>query len=116
MKANSDVFVKLNYKSIGEFKSLIIDKDLGYNEENKYMMCAGNYNKNGWTFVFKANSVKEAEELINNNKFSTKKIYKHESIDIYNESINENKYDSKKISSSNLHILEPEIVHIPTWM
>lgn len=34
------------------------------------MMCTGNYNKYGWSFVFKANSVKEAEELINNNRFS----------------------------------------------
>lgn len=111
MKVNNDVFVKLNYKSIGEFKSLIIDKNLGSNDKDKYMMCAGNYNKNGWTFVFKANSVKEAEELINNNKFSTRKIYEHKNIDIHNESINEEKYKSRK-----LHMLEPEIVQIPSWM
>lgn len=116
MKVNNDVFVKLNYKSIGEFKSLIIDKNLGSNEEDKYMMCAGNYNKNGWTFVFKANSLKEAEELINNNKFATKKIYKAENADAYNEVISEKKYNNKKLSNSNLRILEPEIVQIPTWM
>lgn len=112
MKVNNDVFVKLNYKSIGEFKSLIIDKNLGYNEENKYMMCAGNYNKNGWTFVFKANSIKEAEELIKNNKFSKKNRY--ENVDIYNEYSNEETYNSKLNAS--LHILEQGIVQIPTWM
>lgn len=107
MRCNNDVFVKLNYKTIGEFKSLIIDRELGGNEENKYMMCAGNYNKDGWTFVFKANSVKEAEELINNNKFSAKPLYKEVCEPIYNEKI----YSNRK-----LHIIENDLVQIPTWM
>ena len=107
MIVNNDVFVKLNYKTIGEFKSLIIDRNLGCNENHKYMMCAGNYNKDGWTFVFKANSVREAEELINNNKFQSKPIYKTES----NEGI-----DTKKLGNQCLGLLEPEIVQIPKWM
>lgn len=107
MIANSDVFVKLNYKTIGEFKSLIIDRSLDHNEEHKYMMCAGNYNKDGWTFVFKANSVREAEELINNNKFKSKPVYNIKSDEII---------DSKKMSNQCLGILETERVQIPNWM
>ena len=39
---NNDIFVKLNVKSIGEVRSLIIDKDnLKENDGNKYIMCAG---------------------------------------------------------------------------
>ncbi|WP_253197991.1 hypothetical protein [Clostridium gasigenes] len=91
MRVNNDIFVKLNYKTIGEFKSLIIDRDLGCNEVNKYMMCAGNYNKDGWTFVFKANSVKEAEKLINNNRFSEKKSYNGQDNKIIDEKIYRNK-------------------------
>jgi molybdate-binding protein len=30
-------------------------------------MCTGKYDKNGWTFIFKANSIKEAEDFIDNN-------------------------------------------------
>lgn len=110
MGVNNDVFVKLNYKNIGEFRSLIIDKDLGSSEKNKYVMCAGNYNKDGWTFVFKARSVKEAEALISNNKFSSKilynQMYKHTS----NEFIDEEK------NNINTHLLQSETVEIPAWM
>ena len=69
MKGN-DIFVKLNVKSIGEVRSLIIDKDNidGYNG-NKYLMCAGKYDKNGWTVVFKAKDYKEAEYIIENTSF-----------------------------------------------
>ena len=55
---NNDIFVKLNYKTIGEFKSLIIDRQHIENEKEKYLMCTGKYDKNGWTFIFKANSMK----------------------------------------------------------
>lgn len=62
---NNDVFVKLNLKNIGEVRSLIVDKKGFYNNHNgKYLMCAGKYDKNGWTIVFKAKNYKEAEYII----------------------------------------------------
>lgn len=62
----NDIFVKLNYKTIGELKSLIVDREHKDKEFEKYLMCTGKYDKNGWTFIFKANSIEEAEEIINN--------------------------------------------------
>lgn len=112
MVGSNDVFVKLNYKTIGEFKSLIIDRELDSNEEHKYMMCAGNYNKDGWTFVFKANSVKEAEELISNNKFSSNKVCKKDDKIIY-----DNLVDNIKNSNyRKVELLENDRVLIPSWM
>ena len=35
--------------------------------KDKYVMCAGKYNKDGWTMVFKAKSIREAEELLSIN-------------------------------------------------
>ena len=77
---NNDVFVKLNLKNIGEIRSLIIDKG-GSEEESKgrYMICAGKYDKTGWTIVFKAKNYKEAEYIIENTPFN-KKIYSPEII------------------------------------
>ncbi|MGL5151901.1 MAG: hypothetical protein ACRC7N_15145 [Clostridium sp.] len=58
------VFVKLNYKTIGEFNSLIVDRQVNEKEQDgRYIMCAGKCNKNGWTLVFKARNFEEAEEL-----------------------------------------------------
>ena len=54
-------------------------------------MCAGKYDKNGWTIVFKAKSINEAEELVTRN------------------SRNRN----KKMNTS---IIENEKVSIPSWM
>lgn len=70
----NDVFVKLNLKSIGEIRSLIVDK-VGKNSyyKDKYMMCAGKHDKNGWTIVFKAKNYKEAEYIIEKTKFSSAK-------------------------------------------
>ncbi|AYE34387.1 hypothetical protein [Clostridium septicum] len=93
MKKNSGIFVKLNYKTIGEFKSLIIDRDIITIEEEKYLMCAGKYNKDGWTFVFKASSIKEAEELINTKSIRTKRVV-----------------------NGNSHIIDTERVVIPGWI
>lgn len=62
----NDIFVKLNYKTIGELKSLIVDREHKDKDYEKYLMCTGKYDKNGWTFIFKANSIEEAEEIINN--------------------------------------------------
>lgn len=70
MRRSSGVFVKLNYKSMGETKSLIIDRQNDVTKESdKYLMCAGKYDKSGWTLVFKARNIEEAELLINNNPF-----------------------------------------------
>lgn len=73
MKSNSSVFVKLNYKSIGEFKSLIVDKEGNFDNSDKYLMCAGKYDKNGWTIVFKARNYREAEEIVNRDLFAKSK-------------------------------------------
>ena len=63
----SDVFVKLNVKTIGEVRSLIIDKD-GLNKscDDRYLMCVGKHTRDGWTIVFKAKSYKDAEYIIEN--------------------------------------------------
>ncbi|AGF53878.1 MULTISPECIES: hypothetical protein [Clostridium] len=74
MKDTGSFFVKLNCKNIDSIKSLIIDRQGHYvNEEKKYIMCAGKYDKNGWTLVFRARSFEEAEELANLNPFLYKK-------------------------------------------
>lgn len=70
----NDVFVKLNVKNIGEVRSLIVDKggiNNYYNE--KYLMCAGKYDKNGWTIVFKAKNYEEAEYIIEHTPLNIKK-------------------------------------------
>ena len=77
---NNDVFVKLNLKNIGEVRSLIVDKGGSEEKSNgRYMICAGKYDKNGWTIVFKAKNYKEAEYIIENTPFN-KKIYSPEMI------------------------------------
>lgn len=75
MKSNSNIFVKLNYKSMTESRSLIIDRQGDFGDSKKYLMCAGKYDKNGWTIVFKARDYKEAEEIVNNNPFIHSKGY-----------------------------------------
>ncbi|MDR3594873.1 hypothetical protein [Clostridium sp.] len=74
MKEMGSFFVKLNCKDIDNIRSLIIDRQ-GYciSGQEKYIMCAGKYDKNGWTLVFRARSFKEAEELANLNPFTYKK-------------------------------------------
>lgn len=72
-----DIFVKLNYETMGEFKSLILDREKKNLKNDKYLMCTGKYNKNGWTFIFKANSMKEAEDIISIN---SKNIYRENEI------------------------------------
>ena len=92
MKGNRGIFVKLNYKNIGEVNSFVYDMTNGVNkDDDKYVMCAGKYDKNGWTIVFKAKSINEAQELVTRN--SQKR--------------------SRKIHSS---IIEKEKVSIPSWM
>ena len=43
MKENRGIFVKVNYKNIGELNSFIYDSMNGVNKnKDKYVMCAGN--------------------------------------------------------------------------
>lgn len=95
---NNDIFVKLNYKTIGEFKSLIIDRQHMDKEADKYLMCTGKYDKNGWTFIFKANSIKEAEDVINNNSLRT------------------NRNTVKNAIENNITLMDSEKIHIPAWI
>ena len=67
-------FVKLNCKNIDNIRILIIDRQENHiNQQEKYIMCTGKYDKNGWTLVFRARSFQEAEELANLNPFMHKK-------------------------------------------
>lgn len=72
---NNDVFVKLNLKNIGEVRSFIFDNKLDTEKGNKdkYLMCAGKYDKSGWTIVFKAKNYEEAEYIIEHTPFSCNK-------------------------------------------
>ena len=75
MQLKSNVFVKLNYKSISESKSLIIDRPGDFRHSDKYLMCAGKYDKNGWTIVFRAKNFEEAQDIVNNDPFIHNKGY-----------------------------------------
>ena len=67
-------FVKLNCKDIDNIRSLIVNwQNRHINNKEKYMMCAGKYDKNGWTLVFRARTFEEAEELANINPFLDRK-------------------------------------------
>lgn len=70
MNKLGNFFVKVNCKNVDNIRSLIIDRQVKTKDKrDKYIMCAGKYDKNGWTLVFRAKSFKEAEELANLNPF-----------------------------------------------
>jgi dihydroorotase len=70
MKHVGNFFVKVNCKNVDSIRSLIIDRQENHvDKQQKYIMCAGKYDKNGWTLVFRARSFEEAEELANLNPF-----------------------------------------------
>lgn len=74
MKGVGNFFVKVNCKNVDNIRSLIIDRQGSYaGEQEKYIMCAGKYDRNGWTLVFRARSFEEAEELANLNPFMNKR-------------------------------------------
>jgi hypothetical protein len=74
MKEVGDFFVKLHCKNVDNIRSLIIDRQGNYmGKQEKYIMCAGKYDKNGWTLVFRTKSFEEAEELANLNPFTYRK-------------------------------------------
>ena len=97
MKGNRGIFVKVNYKNIGELNSFIYDSMNGISKnKDKYVMCVGKYNKDGWTMVFKAKSIREAEELL---------------------SINSAKRElAKKKNLLHSQLIENDRVLIPSWM
>lgn len=97
MNSNSGVFVKVNCKSINEVKGLIIDRGECRIHENKYLMCAGKYDKNGWTVVFKARNREEAELLINTNPFNS----------------TNRGYNTNFVAKMNN---DEEIVQVPRWL
>lgn len=96
---NNDIFVKLNYKTIGEFKSLIVDRQHKDYANSKYMICTGKYDKDGWTFIFKANSLKEAEEFISKNS-----IKKTSTI------------SRRIIREDSITLINSDKIHIPAWI
>ena len=52
MKGNRGIFVKLNYKNIGELNSFVYDMTNGANkDDDKYVMCEGKYDKNGQLYL-----------------------------------------------------------------
>lgn len=74
MKDVGNFFVKVNCKNVDSIRSLIIDRqDNCGSKQEKYIMCAGKYDRNGWTLVFRARSFEEAEELANLNPFMNRK-------------------------------------------
>ena len=74
MNELGNFFVKVNCKNMDNIRSLIIDREVkSKGKKDKYIMCAGKYDKNGWTLVFRAKSFKEAEELANLNPFIHRK-------------------------------------------
>lgn len=79
MVNGNDFFVKLNCKSINNMKSLIIDREIKLLEDkSRYIMCAGKYDKNGWTFIFRTKSYEEAEKIASLNLFEYKKTDKRQ--------------------------------------
>ena len=97
MKENRGIFVQVNYKNIGELNSFIYDSMNGVNKnKDKYVMCAGKYSKDGWTMVFKAKSIREAEELLSINSAKRESLRKQELI--------------------NTQLMDNDRVLIPSWM
>ena len=98
---NRGIFVKVNCKNIGEVNSFVYDMNNNDKEDkNKYLMCAGKYDKEGWTIVFKAKNINEAQELVERNKRKTE-IIKEE--------------NSKKVLVTQNLDIEEEVL-LPSWM
>ena len=63
------------------------------------MICTGKYDKDGWTFIFKENSLKEAEEFINKNSIKKRNII-----------------SKRRIIEDNISLINNDKVHIPAWI
>ena len=74
MNELGNFFVKVNCKNMDNIRSLIIDREVkSKGRQDKYIMCAGKYDKNGWTFIFRAKTFEEAEELARLNPFTDRR-------------------------------------------
>ena len=76
---NSNLFIRINYKTDGNYSEILKDEELAsytHNKSNKYLICRGVRNKNGGTIIFKARDFKEAEEILNNNPLTKSSIHK----------------------------------------
>ena len=74
MNELGNFFVKVNCKNMDNIRSLIIDREVkSKGRQDKYIMCAGKYDKNGLTLVFRAKTFEEAEELASLNPFMDRK-------------------------------------------
>jgi uncharacterized protein len=82
MRKREGLFVKINYNNNGRTYENNIGNDKvsrsGDFNVKKYLLCAGVFNKNGGTMIFQANSMDEAEQIIQNNPFSKSLIYTYE--------------------------------------
>lgn len=80
MKKKSGLFVKINYKnelnSMGQKAELKHQRGTG--ELNKYLFCAGTYNKDGGTMIFRVNDIEEAKYIVDNNPFVNMARYSYE--------------------------------------
>lgn len=74
MNELGNFFVKVNCKNMDNIRSLIIDREVKSKvRQDKYIMCAGKYDKNGWTLIFRAKTFEEAEELASLNPFTDRR-------------------------------------------
>lgn len=80
MQKRDGLFVKINYKM--NYINRNIKRDLKENKNSinltKYLYCAGTYNKNGGTMIFRAEDIDEAKFIIDNNPFSEMDMYNYE--------------------------------------
>ncbi|SFB15624.1 hypothetical protein [Clostridium frigidicarnis] len=80
MQKRDGLFVKINYKM--DYIKGNQKRDLKENKNNinltKYLYCAGTYNKNGGTMIFRAENIDEAKFIIDNNPFSQMATYNYE--------------------------------------
>lgn len=80
MKKKSGLFVKINYKMSADDIYNITDKRAKTNSINltKYLYCAGTFNKNGGTMIFRAENFEEAKLILDNNPFINMDKYNYE--------------------------------------
>lgn len=82
MTKREGLFVKINYNNNGRtYGNNSINNKASRNSDSslkKYLLCAGVFNKNGGTMIFQANSMDEAEKIIQNNPFSQSLVYTYE--------------------------------------
>ncbi len=80
MKKKNGLFVKINYKM--DLNILKQVKEYKHNRQgdlsNKYLLCAGTYNKDGGTMIFRAKDIDEAKYIIDNNPFTNMDMYTYE--------------------------------------